>query len=188
MVTRGKENMIRNAETADLPVIQAIYAHARQFMFKTGNPTQWTDGYPSEALLRNDIENHNLYVVEEDGRICGVFAFIIGPDETYARIEQGMWLSEREYGTIHRVAGDGTVHGLLSRIVSYCEKTIPHLRIDTHQDNQIMQHAIRKCGFSRCGIIYVSDGSPRIAYEKAGEEVLNGFVSEDLIMGSREAG
>lgn len=161
--------MIRNAETADLPVILEIYAHAREFMARTGNPTQWADGYPSEALLREDIENHNLYVVEEAGRVCGVFAFIIGPDETYARIEQGGWLLKSEYGTIHRVAGDGAVHGLLQRVVSYCEKKIPHLRIDTHQDNQIMQHVILKCGFSRCGIIYVSDGSPRIAYEKAAE-------------------
>ena len=161
--------MIRNAETADLPVILEIYAYAREFMARTGNPTQWADGYPSEALLREDIENNNLYVVEEEDRICGVFAFLIGPDETYARIEQGKWFSESEYGTIHRVAGDGAVHGLLQRVVSYCEKKIQHLRIDTHQDNRIMQHAILKCGFRRCGIIYVSNGSPRIAYEKEAE-------------------
>lgn len=77
--------------------------------------------------------------MEEECRICGVFAFLIGPDETYARIEQGKWISESEYGTIHRVAGNGMTHGLLQRIVTYCEKKIPHLRTDTHQDNQIMQ-------------------------------------------------
>ncbi len=88
----------------------------------------------------------------EECRICGVFAFLIGPDETYARIEQGKWISESEYGTIHRVAGNGMTHGLLQRIVTYCEKKIPHLRIDTHQDNQIMQHVILKCGFCRCGL------------------------------------
>lgn len=31
---------------------------------------------------------------------------------------------------------------------------------------QIMQHLICKNGFQKCGIIYVEDGSPRIAYEK----------------------
>ena len=28
-----------------------------------------------------------------------------------------------------------------------------------------MQHLILQCGFTRRGIIYVRDGSPRIAYE-----------------------
>ena len=158
--------MIRIAKSEDLPAILEIYSYARAFMARNGNPTQWADKYPEESLLRNDIENSNLYVVEEARHICGVFAFIIGPDETYSLIEQGEWLSDREYGTIHRVAGDGTVHGLLQKAVSYCEQRIPHLRIDTHQDNMIMQHVILKCGFCKCGIIYVSDGSPRIAFEK----------------------
>ena len=29
----------------------------------------------------------------------------------------------------------------------------------------LFQHVIEKCGFKRCGIIYVSNGTPRIAYE-----------------------
>ena len=31
-----------------------------------------------------------------------------------------------------------------------------------------MQNVIEKNGFNRCGIIYVKDGSERIAYEKLG--------------------
>lgn len=38
--------------------------------------------------------------------------------------------------------------------------------IDTHKDNKITRHLIEKNGFAKCGIIYVADGSPRIAYEK----------------------
>ena len=105
---------------------------------------------------------------EETERVCGVFFFDIGPDETYGVIEQGAWFSDSAYGTIHRIAGDGTVHGLLRKVVSYCEKKTPHLRIDTHEDNHIMQHVIAQCGFRRCGVIHVSDGTPRIAYEKTG--------------------
>ena len=63
-------------------------------------------------------------------------------------------------------AGDGEVHGIFEEIVSFCEKNIAHLRIDTHEDNKIMQHLIEKNGFVKCGIIHVADGSPRIAYEK----------------------
>ena len=42
----------------------------------------------------------------------------------------------------------------------------PNLRIDTHQDNKVMQHVVEKHGFTRRGIIYIADGSPRIAYER----------------------
>ena len=75
-------------------------------------------------------------------------------------------MSDDLYGTIHRVAGDGNVHGVLAMAVQFCEQNIKHLRIDTHNDNKIMQHVIEKNGFKRCGIIHVKDGSERIAYEK----------------------
>ena len=67
--------MIRQAEEADLPVILEIYAYARDFMEKNGNPHQWAGGFPPASLLQDDIAKHNLYVVteEETGRVCGVF-------------------------------------------------------------------------------------------------------------------
>ena len=58
------------------------------------------------------------------------------------------------------------VYGVLAMAVQFCEQSINHLRIDTHNDNKIMQHVIEKNGFKRCGIIHVNDGSERIAYEK----------------------
>ena len=102
----------------------------------------------------------------QNGHIHAVFAFIIGKDPTYDRIEQGRWLSKTVYGTIHRVAGDGQIKGVFDLVMAFCNKRIRHLRIDTHQDNKVMQHLILKNGFQKCGIIYVADGSPRIAYEK----------------------
>jgi len=38
--------------------------------------------------------------------------------------------------------------------------------VDTHRDNRVMQQIITSQGFTYCGIIYVSDGSPRLAYQK----------------------
>lgn len=67
------------------------------------------------------------------------------------------------------IASDGNTKGLLNKVVCYCEKQINHLRIDTHMDNKIMQHLIIKNGFTKCGTIYVADGSPRIAYEKCND-------------------
>lgn len=155
---------IRKAQGSDLPVIQSIYAYARAFMARSGNPNQWGTTHPRPEQLVEDIRLGNLYVVENESSIHGVFAFIIGDDPTYAYIEDGAWHLEESYGTIHRVASDGN-GGIFQAALEYCRERIPYLRIDTHHDNKPMQHVIEKHGFQRCGIIYVSDGSPRIAYD-----------------------
>lgn len=153
------------AKEEDLPQILQIYAYARKFMKETGNPNQWKNTAPTEEELKKDIKAGNLYVIRDTHRIHAVFAFIIGEDPTYARIEQGCWKSDKSYGTIHRVASDGTQRGIFEMVVNYCLDRIPHLRVDTHEDNKVMQHLILKNGFERRGIIYVADGTPRIAYE-----------------------
>lgn len=171
--------MIRKAEMADFPQILAIYQKAREFMKENGNPSQWGDTFPREEVLRNDIEEKkHLYVItrgEKDAEIiAGVFALIIGPDPTYAVIKSyggdppentGFWLDESLYGTIHRLASGGRAHGIFAEAIAYSRRQIAHLRIDTHADNLIMQSLIARAGFSRRGIIYTDDGSPRIAYE-----------------------
>ena len=98
-----------------------------------------------------------------NNQICGAFVFFIGDDPTYRYIE-GSWMKDTPYGVIHRIAGQGG--GIFADALSFCEARISHIRIDTHHDNKPMQHVVEKAGFSRRGIIYVDDGSPRIAYEK----------------------
>lgn len=161
-----KKLEIIQADVKDLPRILEIYAYAREFMKKTGNPTQWKDNRPEKAVLEMDIENENLYVLRDEDKIYGVFALIIGHEPTYARIENGRWLSDKPYGTIHRIASDGKIQGCFAKIVEFCSQKIEHLRIDTHEDNKIMQHLMVKQNFEKCGRIYVADGSPRIAYER----------------------
>ena len=46
---------IRPALPADLPEIFAIYARARDFMKETGNPNLWSDKWPPEDLVREDV-------------------------------------------------------------------------------------------------------------------------------------
>ena len=161
--------MIRKAEKEDLPRIYEIYETARQFMRENGNRAQWGAGDRPEELLEDDISQGNLYVLEDavadEAIIHAVFAFIKGEDPVYLKIEQGSWMVDTEYAAVHRVASDGTVRNVLEKIMDYCKAQIPHLRIDTHEDNKVMQHVLEKYGFVRCGIVYVPDGSPRIAYE-----------------------
>ncbi|NLM83406.1 MAG: N-acetyltransferase [Clostridiales bacterium] len=156
---------IRNATIQDLPAIMDIFETARDFMRKTGNPTQWPAGYPSEEMIRNETHEGNLYVITEEGEIVGVFAFILGEDPTYRVIKDGQWRSDKPYGTIHRLASSGRVKGVARRCFDFCREKCPHLRIDTHRDNKPMQAAILSYGFKPCGIIYTHDGTERLAYD-----------------------
>ncbi len=157
--------MIRLATHDDLPKLLDIYEYARQFMREQGNPTQWGASHPEKDILEADIDNNVLYVIEKEGRIQGVFAFIIGEDSTYDIIDQGNWKSNDTYGTIHRVAAAKGATGIAEKTVEYCKNLHPYIRIDTHEKNLVMQHLIEKTGFQKSGIIYAYDGSPRIAYE-----------------------
>ena len=162
--------LIRKSTMADLPRMEEIYAYARAKMKKNGNPNQWKDNKPERARLLQDIEEGIGYVLEEEGHIYGAFAFFVGQDPTYFVIENGEWLNQEPYGVIHRVASDGTKKGVLGQMVEYAKGQISNIRIDTHHDNHIMQKALEKQGFRQCGIIYLEDGDPRIAYHLAAEE------------------
>ena len=154
---------IRLATQTDLEIIEEIYAFARKFMAENGNPTQWKDGYPQRTMLETDIAKKNLYVVMDQDNISGVFLFVIGEDPTYGHIEGGTWRADTPYGTIHRIASCGS--GVFDACLNFCRSKCSHIRVDTHADNKPMQHLAEKHGFSRRGIIYVADGTPRIAYD-----------------------
>ena len=107
------------------------------------------------------------YIVEKNGQVCATFVFIIGEDPTYAYIEDENWLDDTlPYGTIHRIASNGQERGIFPFVLNWCTAQCPNIRIDTHQDNARMIHLIQLAQFTRCGIIYTRDNSPRIAYQK----------------------
>lgn len=157
---------IRKTDMNDLKEILNIYSYARHYMKEHKNPTQWGDDRPSESVIKNDITNGNSFVVIDNDVISGVFSFIIGEDETYKKIYDGKWLNDKAYGTVHRLAGNGKSKGIFDFSMGYCEKLIDNIRIDTHKNNKIMQYLLSKRGYKKCGIIYVEDGSERLAYQK----------------------
>jgi hypothetical protein len=148
-----------------------IYAYARAFMAKTGNPNQWgPTNWPPADLIHEDIRNGNSYVcVNDDERVIGTFFFTQGKDiePTYRAITDGAWLDDSAYGVVHRIASDGSEKGVGQFCLGWAYEQCGHLRIDTHTDNNVMQNLLRKLGFIRCGIIYVlEDDYPRYAFEK----------------------
>ena len=116
--------MIRKTLDTDIPAVMAIYDAARAFMRAYGNATQWPEGTPSAEQLAADIAAGGSYVCEVDGRVVATFAFLPGPDECYDVIEDGQWRSDTPYAVLHRVASDGTVHGIAAAMFTFAKERI----------------------------------------------------------------
>ena len=157
---------IRRTKTGDMDIAMQMYEHSRALMRNAGNDKQWTNGYPSPEVIAGDIAKENSYIIEHEGTPCGIFAFVLGKDPTYRLIVDGQWESDnRPYGTIHRLAKREGYHGVGKACFEWCKTMATSLRVDTHSQNNTMQHILEETGFVKRGIIFVSDGSPRIAYQ-----------------------
>ena len=152
---------IRLATALDADRIFEIYEYARAYMKAQGNPYQWGDNRPEKSLTKDDIKNQRCYVMEDEGHIFACFVFTIEFEKEY----EAICPSKVEYGVIHRVASDGSKRGIVERIVDFAKGKVNLLRIDTHEDNKIMQKVIERQNFKRLGIIYLEDKSARILYE-----------------------
>ena len=159
---------VRKAEERDVPRLMEVFRQARTIMRADGNTEQWAGEYPSEAVVLEDISLGRSYAIEDDaGVLVGTFAFIEGVEPTYNRIYDGAWLEDTlPYATIHRLASTLDSRGVAAACFAWAWQHCKNLRVDTHEDNHIMQHCIEKAGFTYCGIIYLADGAPRLAYQK----------------------
>ena len=165
---------VRQAQTDDLSAVLSVYATAREYMKRSGNPDQWGDSYPQKELLEGDIRDGLLFVIVDSvtenapESIVGVFAFFPDGDPIYNNIE-GKWLNDLPHAAIHRVASSGAARGILAKCIEFCSVRSRNLKIDTHSANLTMQKALEKHGFSQCGRIFLENGDPRIAYQRYSE-------------------
>ena len=166
---------IRNSTLADLDALLSLFAEARGTIAALGID-QWQDGYPSREVIAADIQKGQSYCIEIGGHICATFALIDDGEPTYDRILDGQWLTgdaKGHYLAIHRVAiavamrGQGIATKLLAYAADFStQQQMSSLRIDTHRGNVVMRRMLEKNGFTYCGVIYLENGTERVAYEK----------------------
>ena len=158
---------IRKAIYNDIPALMHIFECAKGIMRASGNMHQWGCGYPSEEIVKKDIDAGVCYVMCDDDAIVATMAFIPGPDPTYSVIEGGAWLNDEPYHVIHRIAVAVPGKGCARCLLDWAFERTGTVRIDTHRDNVIMHHILRAYGFEYCGVIYLANGDPRDAYQKS---------------------
>jgi hypothetical protein len=158
---------VRLAEKEDIDALMEMFGHSRSLMRKAGNVVQWTNGYPQRELILESIENSQQYVFMQNGEPVGTFWFLVGEDPYYTVIDNGQWLNDWPYGVIHRIASNGKAKGIAESCLRWCFSQHPNIRVDTHETNLAMRHVLEKSGFTECGIVYVADGTQRLAFQKA---------------------
>lgn len=134
---------------------------------------QWQDGYPDEAVVREDIRLRQGYVLEREGKVLGIASIVFGGEPTYEVIYEGAWTTEAPYASIHRVALDEAARGTgaADEIMREAEaivlaRGVHAIRIDTHRENRVMRGMLGRNGYTPSGVIYLASGAPRVALEK----------------------
>lgn len=160
--------IIRKTHLEEIDALMNIFEQGRRIMRKSGNMQQWRGNYPSIEIIMKDIREGNSYVcLSEEEEIIGTFTFIQDNDPTYTHIYEGEWVEDTlPYGVIHRLASTETSKGVANACFAWCYRQITNLRADTHRDNHILQHILKKQGFKYCGIIYLANGDERLAFQK----------------------
>ena len=158
------------ARLEDLPTCMETLHSGRLFQRQQGF-FQWPDGFPKEETIRSDIQHGNGYVLRWEHSIAAYLYIGFDGDPYYPAIN-GTWLNDAPYAVIHRIAiGDKyRGKGLASLILAFAEdlcrrQGVQNLRIDTHAQNQRMQHILKKNGYCFCGTV-MQDNGPRLAYHK----------------------
>ena len=165
---------IRRTEEADISAVLSIWDDGRRALAAAG-VDQWADGYPNEEILRDDIAKGYSYLVCVSRAPAATAAIVPDKDIDYeADMADGAWISGKKYCAVHRIATAASMKrkGLASFIMESAariarENGCASLRIDTHDDNRVMQAFLESAGFVRCGHIRLHrTGALRVAFEK----------------------
>ena len=160
---------LRKAQFSEAEVCYQCIEDARAY-HKSMGFEQWHPDYPTQQTIYDDIVQNTGYVFVDKGGIIGYCCIIIGDEPAYHEIA-GAWKTSSAYAVVHRMAfsqkarGSGLSKKALDLIKKFCfSNRINAIRVDTQEENKIMQHILDREGFQYCGLIQF-DGGPKLAYE-----------------------
>lgn len=160
---------LRKAQQNEIAECYHCIEDARSY-HKSMGFVQWHPNYPTQQTIREDIERNIGYVFVDENGILGYCCIIIGDEPAYHEIK-GAWKTDRPYAVVHRMAfnnqarGGGLSGKAIDLIKDFClSNQIEAIRVDTQDENKVMQHILVREGFMYCGLIEF-DGGPKLAYE-----------------------
>ena len=164
--------ILRKTTIDDISAVMEIIEQGKAYL-KSNGIDQWQNGYPNESVIKEDIINEYGYVLEYEDKIVGTVALSFDGEPWYDDITDGEWLTLGEFLVIHRLAVSSDVRGtdIAPEIIRQAEKLcvqrgVSSIKIDTHEDNIIMQKFVKKNGFKYCGMVILGSEGERLAFEK----------------------
>lgn len=145
---------IRLANMIDLPKINQLY---KEVVYDINNVKRinmlWNDEYPF-CILKNDINNKEMYVIEIDDKIIGTFSLSTFDNPEYHVIN---WTSDnKKWFYLNRlvVLPSEQRKGYAKHAMNYIEKYAKEsdfeiIRLTVHKDNIYAIKLYEKFGFSK---------------------------------------
>ena len=110
---------IRPASRNELTSIQRIISDATHHMNENGIP-QWDEVYPNKIILKDDIDNQQMHVIEFENELTGLIVINEDQPQEYKYID---WNYDGQVLVIHRL----TIHpdyqrkGLATFLMDFAE-------------------------------------------------------------------
>jgi len=145
---------LRPAEAHDINTVIAIFRRAisdmsARFIF------QWDGWYPSEEMLRQDIENGHMHLVCQGREIIGAVVLNEQMDDQY---EEGCWVCAEPAAVVHRLCIDPPYqhHGFGRQAMHLAELMLKEqgfksLRLDAFSQNPYAIRLYDSLGYKRVG-------------------------------------
>lgn len=163
--------MIRKAKISEITEIIELTKACKEDMIANGI-FQWNEYYPSKQIFENDIQQNELFVLEDNEVILGTIVISSRMDEVYAPVK---WLvSNTKSIYIHRLAvhpsqqGKGYARQLMAFAENFAQaNSITSIRLDTFSKNLRNQKFYEARGYQKLESIYFPKQSehPFYCYE-----------------------
>ncbi len=154
---------IKLAKIEHLDFVAQAYEVTHKVMSEYAMEADWPDDYFSFGYAVEDIEQSNCYIVYTGDTPSAAFTLKSGSDET--NLVKGIqWRAKMDHHTIQRIAA-ANGEAVARSIFDYAATRDNYLRCLTHEQNNILRHALEAFGFKKCGTFTAEDGTTRVAYD-----------------------
>ncbi len=152
---------LKIAQPGDLQAVTAIFRRAVDAMDAKGI-FQWDDIYPSEAVLRSDIDSEEMRLVCDGERVVGAVVLNGRQDEEYAL---GTWVYGEPAAVVHRLCIDPACQqkGYGRQAMLLAEEVVAaqgfkSVRLDAFSQNPYALRLYEGLGYRRAGEVMFRKG------------------------------
>lgn len=147
------------AEISDLQRLKAFYDNVTDNTVGMDQYCRWEKGlYPTSDIIRDHIENHSMYILDEDNKVLGAMALTEGQDDSYKTVNWNVNAADNEIAVIHILGVNPALQGLGmgKRMVKYAidlsaAQNKKAVRLDALSSNVPAQNMYKSLGFKYVG-------------------------------------